>query len=114
MQWKLLLVLAIVLCGIFVTFWAISGAKYADTAKQLEYARRTIDGAGRRSADLERRLGEATDLARSSADRVGQAASDAGRIADRGKRIVALVDAIRAVVISLRAIAGEPVPVASP
>ena len=72
--------------------------------RELERTRQALDGAVERSVALERRLDEAKGLAAGSAVEVERAVGAAGKIADRGQRIVALVESIRNVIGGLRKI----------
>ena len=72
---------------------------------ELANARQSLDESIRRSAELEHRLGDVADLARGSAATVDRTIIEAGRIEDRGKRIVLLVGAIRIVAGDLKRIA---------
>ncbi len=101
--WKILI--ACVCIGL--AFLAGMGTVRKQIQPELDEARRSLESARERSAELERRLGENESLARSSAERVELAIGEAGRIKDAGKRIVYLVREIRAIVTVLRTISGS-------
>lgn len=99
-----------IICAFFIGAIMGAGALYifyadpniAQLQRDLGQTRLALDGAIDRSGDLERRIGEAQDLARASAGRVEDAVGKVGRITDTSKRLVVLIEALRGVVGDLR------------
>ena len=92
----------VALAGLFL-FGYMYGKSAGTTAAAVELsnARSALDGARAGNADLERRLREVTELAKTSTDTVNSAIIEAGRITDSAKRIKYLIGAIRATLASL-------------
>lgn len=79
---------------------------------ELAVTRQSLDAARERSDGIERGLTEARSIAQGSAESVGIAVAEVGKITDRSQRIVVLIGAIKRVAqdlerISSIRIAGE-------